>query len=178
MLVELHWLNCRLLQNMNSKWILSTIPIHFNIIKYMYERWAYVCQQLERISSAEKKPILNCFMFTLLWSQFSFSHSSIHVVAFAFLQFLLYIGTNDCTVNLHPWLQHTLIYVTYIVNVLHDKSDVNFPHLKKAHNGFSDVIYEEWKLIELELSVEPFVKYAHIIRSNFKLIQTPDGYPS
>lgn len=84
------------------------------------------------------------------------------------LQFLLYIGTNDCTVNLHPWLQHTLIYVTYIVNVLHDKSDVNFPfeneqkatqrhRTKISLQRIFEVIYEERKLIELELSVDPFV---------------------
>lgn len=67
-------------------------------------------------------------------------------------------------VSLHPGCS-ALIYVAHIVNVLHDKSDVSFPFETQSDTKsrsvssqrIFDIIYEEWKLIELELSVDPFV---------------------
>lgn len=57
------------------------------IYKYTYNmyEWMYMCvNSLNTLAQQKVKSILYCFMFTLLWSQFSFSHSIyIQVVAFA-----------------------------------------------------------------------------------------------
>lgn len=90
-LVELHWLDCRLLQNVNSKWI-SCCFNSFWHSAYMYGYgWVnvHVCQQFERISSVSKKSPF-CIVLCLRFHDPSshFLTPCVHVVALASLNSL------------------------------------------------------------------------------------------
>lgn len=105
----------------------------------------HVCQQFERISSAKSKIHFVLFYVyasmipVLIFSLHIYSSCRICLPSFSIpshptphiLTVPIPLYTLRCTtVNLHPGC-NTLIYVTYIVNVLHDKSDVNFPFENK-----------------------------------------------
>lgn len=124
----------------------------------------HVCQQFERISSAKSKiHFVLFYVYASMIPVLIFSlHLSIQVVAFAYPLYPTHPTSShqltvpiplytlrSTTASLHPGC-NTLIYVTYIVNVLHDKSDVNFPfenkktHTKKKNKLTTDFRCNLW----------------------------------